>query len=112
MKANNVYCGIKITSFMRGKYLAKLWLAKTFGSKEKRLVDPYTNEYDPNGILVDSIREIAAMDWAYSMKSLSGRPLYDKNFINDQIWYELASEEDIQSREQFEYANDQMLRYM
>jgi hypothetical protein len=111
MKA--LYCGKQISGLMRGKYLAKLWLTKKFGNTKTRKINPETGEDDPNGYPVESERDIAAMEWAYATQGLTAdKPGYDKDFVNDRIWYELATPEEQDERARFEMADDQMYRNM
>lgn len=88
------YIGKRITSYMRFEYLFKLWLAKKFGSK--KIVET------PDGIPCESERDIASMLWHYIWHS---NDHYDRHFVNDQIWYALASDEEQQTRAEFEDAD-------
>ena len=106
------YCGREITATMRASWIAKTWIAKTFGSTKAHRINPDTGEEDPNGITCESDRDIAAMSWVYAMHGLCSDDGdgYDRDFVNDRIWYEIATPEEQDLRARMEDANDYMLR--
>lgn len=101
-----MYCGKRISGWMRFMYLVRLWITKTFGDNRTRYENPETGEDDPNGIPFESKRDIAAMEWAYAMHRFMSNETtgYDRDFVNDRIWYELATLEEQDARAKFEAA--------
>lgn len=108
-----IYLGKKITSFMRGRYLMRLWLTSVFGNKYPTRINPETGELDPDGILVESERDTASQELYYCMHGLCSDTTagYDKDFLNDRIWWSLATPEEQDSRIRMEIADEYMKRY-
>ena len=92
-----------ITSLMRGKFLARLWLTKTFGNKHSRYIDPDTGEEVLNGVPVESQHDMAACLWSYIWHGQTDR--YDKDLVTEQVWYDKASNADIELQAQMEDAD-------
>lgn len=109
-----LYCGKKITSLMRGRYLIHLWFVKTFGNAESRRINPETGENDPNGVWVESDRDCAAQELYYCMHGSCADETghYDKDFLNDRIWWNLATPEESNQRCLMETADEDMRRNM
>ena len=81
-----MYFGKRITLRMMAAYMLKLWWTKTFG-----------NAVDKNDGW--SERDIAAFTWATMMQGQTAdNDSFDKDFLIDQIWYELASDEECETR--------------
>jgi len=95
------YYGKNISGIQRTTWLVKTFWLRQFGSTKERFIDPETGCEIENGIPIESIRDEAGWLWAMATQNCNedekyGKFRINKDFINQCVFNEIATDEEIQ----------------